>query len=95
MVSLLAPKGLGRNVIGGQRTYKYSRDSRVIIFSTSQLEKKPAVLNTMPKTRPQPPTPPDLPTPPAGAEKRRYYVAGDAVWYCRERSRSHEYPGSN
>ncbi|KAI1829415.1 hypothetical protein DTO006G1_9641 [Penicillium roqueforti] len=38
----------------------------------------------MPKKRPQPSTPPDLPTPPTGAEKRAYYTAGAAVWYCRE-----------
>ncbi|KAJ5253818.1 hypothetical protein N7524_010998 [Penicillium chrysogenum] len=38
----------------------------------------------MPKKRPQPSTPPDLPTPPTGAEKRAYYTASAAVWYCRE-----------
>ncbi|KAE8396792.1 hypothetical protein BDV37DRAFT_100240 [Aspergillus pseudonomiae] len=43
----------------------------------------------MPKRRPQPSTPPDLPTPPAGASKKPYYVAGDAIWYCRERSMSY------
>lgn len=51
-------------------------------------------LNTMPKRHPQPSTPPDLPTPPTGAEKRGYYIAGAAVWYCREGSRSHWYPES-